>query len=393
MDPVKVWVCRENGRWRFEWIDPLTGRRKRKWADTPGNKKKAVAEKEAAFFAAEVTHGIAGGDADAPWDLVKQIFYDEYLPGVRPRTQEHYLQVLTKVEKVMGPPRMRYITTPWISRFKTELRRAGLRPATVIKHLAGLRVFVRWAHSQGYLRELPKFPKLGATEAGGRALTGEEVERMIAAVDKVIVNRKLIERTEKDPKKVAELIADATRRAEGWKDLIRGLDLSGLRISEALNLWWAPPATKQSVPPIVLLLELDRPMIHFTDPGSQKNKRRGYCPVTPDFYAFLMERREPRGRVFQPMTRKGPASREVAGRTLSEIGTLSGIITDVETGRTASAHDLRRTFGTRWATRLKPQELQTLMRHSSLATTLRYYATDLADATAETLWVSFSVPS
>ena len=52
----------------------------------------------------------------------------------------------------------------------------------------------------------------------------------------------------------------------------------------------------------------------------------------------------------------------------------------------ASAHDLRRSFGERWATRVMPQVLQELMRHESIETTLRYYVGPNAQATAAVLW-------
>ena len=39
----------------------------------------------------------------------------------------------------------------------------------------------------------------------------------------------------------------------------------------------------------------------------------------------------------------------------------------------ASAHDMRRSFGERWASRVMPQVLMELMRHESIDTTLRYY--------------------
>jgi integrase len=39
----------------------------------------------------------------------------------------------------------------------------------------------------------------------------------------------------------------------------------------------------------------------------------------------------------------------------------------------ATAHDLRRSFGDRWAARIMPQMLMELMRHESIEVTLRYY--------------------
>ena len=54
----------------------------------------------------------------------------------------------------------------------------------------------------------------------------------------------------------------------------------------------------------------------------------------------------------------------------------------------ASAHDLRRSFGERWAARIMPQQLMELMRHESIETTMRYYVGRNAQKTAEALWVA-----
>ena len=64
------------------------------------------------------------------------------------------------------------------------------------------------------------------------------------------------------------------------------------------------------------------------------------------------------------------------------------MVVNKEAGKYASAHDLRRSFGTRWAKRVMPAVLQKLMRHSAIETTLRYYADIDADDLAEGLWRS-----
>jgi integrase len=58
-------------------------------------------------------------------------------------------------------------------------------------------------------------------------------------------------------------------------------------------------------------------------------------------------------------------------------------------GKFASAHDLRRSFGTRWAPRLKPATLQLLMRHKSIETTMKYYVCQDSDDVADELWAEY----
>ena len=60
----------------------------------------------------------------------------------------------------------------------------------------------------------------------------------------------------------------------------------------------------------------------------------------------------------------------------------------VDTKKTASAHDLRRAFGERWAAKLMPAQLMELMRHESIDTTLSYYVGRNAERTAAMLWAS-----
>ena len=55
----------------------------------------------------------------------------------------------------------------------------------------------------------------------------------------------------------------------------------------------------------------------------------------------------------------------------------------------ASAHDLRRAFGVRWAARLTTTQLMELVRHESIETTLRFYVGTDAQRTAEAAWAAF----
>jgi hypothetical protein len=63
-----------------------------------------------------------------------------------------------------------------------------------------------------------------------------------------------------------------------------------------------------------------------------------------------------------------------------------GVVVNKADGKYASAHDLRRAFGTRWAKRVMPAVLKRLMRHASIDTTMTYYVDiDVADE----LWAKF----
>ncbi len=58
----------------------------------------------------------------------------------------------------------------------------------------------------------------------------------------------------------------------------------------------------------------------------------------------------------------------------------------------ASAHDLRRSFGARWALKGMPLFLKELMRHSNIATTMRYYVEVEAQELAAAIWAAADRP-
>jgi integrase len=97
--------------------------------------------------------------------------------------------------------------------------------------------------------------------------------------------------------------------------------------------------------------------------------------------------------VFKPMAKAVRGERLChfqVSRIVVRIGKAAGVkvATDARTGKVkfASAHDLRRSFGERWATRIMPTDLMALMRHESIETTLRYCVGRNAQNTAKTLW-------
>ena len=117
--------------------------------------------------------------------------------------------------------------------------------------------------------------------------------------------------------------------------------------------------------------------------------------MTPDSAAFLEETPANlrTGPVFRLNARRGHVGRisaERAGNVISEIGEAAGVKvwTNPRNGQIkyASAHDLRRSFGTRWALQVKPFCLNELMPHSNILTTMRYYIEIEAQELAAAIW-------
>jgi len=119
----------------------------------------------------------------------------------------------------------------------------------------------------------------------------------------------------------------------------------------------------------------DSPFRIFAE--AEKGHQDRLLPLTPDFAEFLWETpvSDREGLVFPLLglqTGKTISGKRVT-RIVSAIGRQAGIFVNRAEQKYASAHDLRRSFGTCWAQRVKPATLQLLMRHRSIETTLAYY--------------------
>jgi integrase len=94
------------------------------------------------------------------------------------------------------------------------------------------------------------------------------------------------------------------------------------------------------------------------------------------------------GRVFEFHNRKtgeiGAVKMQWASTVICDIGEAAKALVNRKAGKAkfASAHDLRRSSGQRWASRVMPQVLIELMRHKDISTILKYYVGINAKATA-----------
>jgi hypothetical protein len=80
---------------------------------------------------------------------------------------------------------------------------------------------------------------------------------------------------------------------------------------------------------------------------------------------------------------------KVRTKIKSKIDPETGERGPVEVVKYASAHDLRRSFGERWAERVLPKVLMELMRHESIGTTMRFYVGQNAQRTADAAWAAY----
>jgi integrase len=110
--------------------------------------------------------------------------------------------------------------------------------------------------------------------------------------------------------------------------------------------------------------------------------------MTPDFAEFILK--TPEHQQHGPVFKLGVKA-IAASALVSQIGKTAGVVVNKADGKFASAHDMRRAFGTRWAYRVKTATLKLLMRHQQIETTMRYYVDQDADDVADQLWQSHGV--
>ncbi|WP_158261251.1 MULTISPECIES: tyrosine-type recombinase/integrase [Pirellulaceae] len=235
------------------------------------------------------------------------------------------------------------------------------------RHLRHLKSVLNWGKDVGLINRVPKIKILkqlkGAKLMRGRPLTDEEFQRMLDAVPEVV----------------------GDDLAEGWKYFLEGLWWSGLRVSEAINLYW-DRRDRLSVD-----FSGEYPMFRILA-EFEKGKWDRILAMAPEFAKFLertpIEDRS--GRIFEPAGISIERQRTHFSKRGTLIGKAAGIVveTDPETGtkRYAGLHDLRRSFGERWAQRILPQQLMELMRHESIETTLKFYVGADAMRTARVIW-------
>ncbi len=348
----------------MRYTDPITGKRH---ARSTGTTKRREAERVAAVWEDELNSGRYDAPSRITWQEFRQRYEEEKLSSLADKTQDAASAAMNHMERVINPRKLASVTSALMSRFQSELRKGGMKDTTIAAHLAHLRAALSWAVSVGMLAKVPDMHKpkraKGQRLMRGRPITGEEFDRMIRVVPKVRPH---------DP--------------GTWQHFLTGLWLSGLRLEESTVLSWDYDA------PFAVDLSGRHPRFRIYAEAEKGHQDR-YLPMTPDFAEWLLQipEDEREGVVFklERLDTGGHLGVKRVGRTVSRIGKAAGVIVNKAEGKFASAHDLRRAFGTRWASRVKSATLQRLMRHKSNETTQKYYVDLDANDMADELWAGY----
>jgi integrase len=365
VDKWKVYVYRRKGRKFFEaeFTNPTTGEFHRRSLKT---NLKREADREAGRIEAELREGQWRATKKTSWKEFQDRYEREGMFDLSSTSLQAFRDTANKLRKLVPLRNLQEVTEEKLNRFTTLCLEEGLSKHTIAKHLRHLKAALRWAVAHKLLLECPVFRLPKGTSGGkakGRAVTGEEFDRILAAVPKVV----------------------ESTAVEDWVFLLKGLWWSGLRLGEALKLSWDNPKD------LMVDFSGKRPFLRI-QAGAEKGKKDRTLPLAPEAAELLqtVPEDERSGLVFKVRSRTDrnrPSRVDNVSPIIAAIGKKAGV--RVAERKTASAHDLRRSFGLRWADRVKPHVLQQLMRHASVSTTLTFYVQADAADMAETVWSAF----
>lgn len=383
--------------WYMRYKDPLSGKIITKSTGIeckPALKKEA--QKKAGEWEAQLRNGKYKPPSKVSWIEFRHRYEDERLPALAPRTAHKVCDVFNSVEKLIGVDKLAKLDASQISRYQQLLRGKKLSEATIKSHLAHLQAALRWAKKVGLLNDVPQFemPKRvkGQKLMKGRAISGEEFERLLAKVHDALYPQPEKPDDESSPKPDpkpldAETLARRADAVQRWQWFLRGLWFSGLRLGESLDLSWDEPGH-------ITIDFTDRyPM--FLIPGDrQKSGQDQILPLAPEFAEMLLAvpEAERTGRVFKLGRRESGWTPALMGvsKLVSEMGRLAKVVVNRHPLKFASAHDFRRSFGERWSSRVMPAVLQQMMRHADISTTMAYYVGQNANKAAAEIYAAFA---
>jgi integrase len=331
---ISVYVLQPKDRpfLKLEWVDPETGIRRSKSAKTADPKK---AEKARADLEYELNHGMAHEPSKMLWQTFRETYEHEKLAGAREATRNKAGYVFDAFTELAHPQTLGKVTERTLSKYATALREKGFKPATIQGHLAYLRAALRWAADQRIIPVAPKvvMPKVPKKKII-RKIVAEEFERLVTVAPD-----------------------------EGWAAFICTAWYTGMRRTEMLDLTWSGHSGAPWV---------DFGQARIWIPAEyNKSDADQWMPLHPQLAEILQPRRQEGGKVFT----LSESPREVS-RRFSKLAKRAGL--------KITLHDLRRSFGSRYAAVVPAPVLQRLMRHADIKTTLAFY-TNVDDVLEEAI--------
>ena len=352
---LKVHVIPRGGQYSLRIVDGITG--KTISENKTGESSNRKAHKLAAAMEADLNAGKVKAGKSVTWDVFRDAYEDAEVVEMRDSTQVTTIGQLNNFENVMAPRNLKQITFEWLERYR-ELRKArGIADATIQGDFRALKAALSWAKRKGFIAQLPNFPSSG-NKKGRRGSRKSRKGR----------GKPLSETQFAKMRKAARTLENTDGESLDW--LLQVLWWSGLRLEEALKLTWDEWGEG-----IVVDLSDEYGILIF-EYGDQKNgEDDDACTMAPQFQDLLetVPEDDREGYVVNVKLSGGKVCRHrpTVGKRISAAGEKAGI--RVSPVKHASAHDLRRSFGLRWAMEVPSLVLKDMMRHATVQTTEQYY--------------------
>ena len=359
---------------QLKYTCPMTGVRVRK---STGTYSQNQAEEQRKLLEAKLTLGLDVTDVrvDAPvigphtpWEEFAAIYKKRHIDGLRKNARRSANSCLRIAARIVRPKTLGDMADRnRLIKLREQLEkgaghdqkkpRKSRSKHTVKSHMTAVISSLNWAEAEGYLPAVPKLPKYRTSKLKamkGRAITVEEYERVLDAVEPEV----------------------GEERAESWKHLLRGLWASAFRIGEIMSLSWDDPN-------FIRPEYSGRFSVLVIPAALQKNDTEEEIPVLPWFAAVLNEtpENERSGFIFNPIGLRSSRrlSEEWCGKVIRKFGKRAKVVVEPpkngKKAKFASAHDLRRSCAERMIDAEVPENILTrVLRHESIETTRRHYS-------------------
>ena len=320
---ITVYVLKSNDRrfLRLEWVEPDTGRRRGKSTktDDPDEAERQRADKEY-----ELNHGLHSEPSKMPWETFRDLYEDEKLAGLRANSRKKAAWVFDAFEEKAHPRTLGDVGERMLSKYATALRSEGRTPATIQGHLAYIRAALRWAADQKLIPAAPKvvMPKV-PKKRNIRKIVLEQFERLLEKAPNV-----------------------------HWRLFMLVAWYTGMRRCEILDLTW----DNEKMPRVDF-----RERKVWLPAAYNKSDEDQWLPLHPELIDALQAHPGEKTGFLFPF-RHVPME---VSRKFSRLAKSANL--------KITLHDLRRSFGSRYASVVPAPVLQRLMRHADIKTTLEYY--------------------
>lgn len=287
---------------------------------------------------------------DVTWSDFSQEYQSKILASRRPNTQTVYRVAMSHLERLVKPKGVAQITTSVIddyiskrSRERGEKPGSKVSPATINNELRVFRAMLRKAKQWKYVRELPEFSMVKELSKAKRWVTEDDFALIYQACEVA--------------RKPFGLPYPASR---WWEAFITFGFLTGWRKGEILSLLWED-------------IDLDNGRV-MTRGEDNKGGRDEWTPLHPLVIEHVSALKSFSREVFS-----WPHGDRLIWDQFHAIQKHAGISLPCSAKHEHSEschfygfHDLRRAFATVTAKKIDAKVLQSLMRHKSYSTTLRY---------------------